>query len=251
MFSPKIREIKYTIPLNHPLESEAYIVEHEEAKWQIICLPGTPCRKDIFRRFLGLKQSAFDIIVLSRAGFGKKHTKPVLDFHEQVKAVLPFLERKRTIILGISYGGALALTAAMNYSDKIEGVITGAALVTEPYDYARILADLGRFEQLHRFAPKHLRVTSAEIRGRRTQIDAVLSRVKDLNKPAEVLHGNLDALVSKNDAIKLANAIGKNANFVEVKGGTHYLELQTPKQLLDAALRLVDRIEKDNEASPN
>ena len=61
--------------------------------------------------------------------------------------------------------------------------------------------------------------------------------------PVEVLHGTLDTLVPKNDAQVLMNAIGDRARYHEIKGGTHYLELQMPKRILKALDQLILKIE--------
>jgi pimeloyl-ACP methyl ester carboxylesterase len=239
----RFHEIKYTVPLATPLQSEATIAQSDAAEWQLICVPGTPCRRSLFTRLIKAAPNTLDVTVIARPGFGKDHKQPVLDFRDQIKAIEPFLGKKRTIVLGISYGGALALNAAMEYSDQIEGVMTGAALVSEPFDYARAFADLGRFEWANRIAPQHLRHSSQEIAGRRPQIGPLLDRLSDLTMPAEILHGNLDNLVSRKDAHRLVNAIGKNAAYEEIVGGTHYLEYQMPGRVLAAVDRLIGRIE--------
>jgi len=243
MTSRSFREITYTVPLATPLVTEATIAESDEAEWHLICIPGTPCRRSLFTRLVKSAPKSLDLTVIARPGFGKNHTQPVINFKDQIKAIEPFLGKKRTIVIGISYGGALALTAALEYRDQIEGVLTSAALVSEPYDYARVFADLGKLEWLSRFAPQHLRHSSQEIEGRRSQIGPLLDRLSDLSVPVEVLHGNMDNLVSRRDAKRLVNAIGENAAYEEILGGSHYIEYQMPGRVLTAIQRLIDRIE--------
>jgi len=160
-----------------------------------------------------------------------------------VKVVEPFLDGKRNIILGISYGGALALTAALNYSEKIEGVITGAALISEPHDYAKAIVGSDIFKKLEGITPKKIQHMKAEIIGRREQIGPLLERLSELEAPVEVLHGTLDTLVPKSDAQILMKALGDKARYREVKGGTHYMELQMPKRILKAVSDLIARID--------
>jgi pimeloyl-ACP methyl ester carboxylesterase len=186
-----------------------------------------------------------EIVVINRLGFHKSHLSPVLNFNDQVRVVEPFLNEKRNIILGISYGGALALTAALNYPDKIEGVITGAALITEPHNYAKAIVGSEAFTKLENVTPKKVQHMKAEIIGRRKQIGPLLKRLAELRVPVEVLHGTLDTLVPKSDAQILMKAIGDRARYHEIKGGTHYMELQMPKRILKALDDLILRIDPE------
>lgn len=108
---------------------DAHVASQINADWRLICIPGSPSQPFLFKRLLNLASENLEIVVVNRLGYGKDDEDPVLDFSEQAKIVEPFLDGKRIIILGISYGGAIALTAALNYSDKVEGVVTGAALI--------------------------------------------------------------------------------------------------------------------------
>jgi len=241
---PKVERVTFPVP-GTSLETNAYISRHDKAKWRLICLPGTPSQTYLFNRLLRMGSDELEIIVINRLGFHKSHSAPVLNFDNQVKVVEPFLDKKRTIILGISYGGALALTAALNYPKRIEGVITGAALITEPHNYAKTIVGSDIFRKLEGMTPKKVQHMKAEIIGRREQIGPLLERLLELDAPVEVLHGTLDTLVPKSDAQILIKALGGNARYREIKGGTHYMELQMPKRVLKAASDLIARINKN------
>jgi len=225
------------------LDGEAFVSACPKADWRLICIPGAPSHTFLFKRLLQLAPEGLEVVVVNRFGYGKDHDEPVLDFNDQARIVEPFLEDKRVIVLGASYGGALALTAALKYPTKIEGLISSAALIGEPRDYAKAMADLNIPETLRTMAPKKLQRVRAEIHGRRPQIGPLLDRLEELRIPIEVLHGTLDTLVPKEDAAVLIKAIGDNANYKEIIGGTHYLEMQFPYQIFKAASRVIKRIE--------
>ena len=42
-----------------------------------------------------------EMVVVNRLGYGKTHKQPVLDFNAQAKIIEPFLDEKRTLLLGI------------------------------------------------------------------------------------------------------------------------------------------------------
>jgi len=238
----KIEHISFSVP-QMGVKTDAYVSEQSKAPWRLICIPGTPSHPYLFNRLLRLASNELEIVVINRLGFHKSHNSPVLNFNDQVRVVEPFLGGKRNIVLGISYGGALALTAALNYPDNIEGVITGAALISEPHNYTKVIMGseiIKKFESLTPIKIKHMK---AEIEGRREQIHPLLKRLYKLNAPVEVLHGTLDTLVPKNDAQILVKAIGDHANYQEIKGGTHYMEFQMPKRIIKTTNHLIVRID--------
>ena len=240
----KVDPITFSVP-EMALETNGFISKQSQAKWRLICLPGTPSQPYLFSRLLRMASEDLEIVVINRLGFHKSHSSPVLNFNDQVRVVEPFLNDKRNIILGISYGGALALTAALNYPDNIEGVITGAALITEPHNYARAIVGSEAFKRFEGVTPKKIQHMKAEIVGRRKQIGPLLKRLAELRVPVEILHGTLDTLVPKSDAQVLLDAIGDRAHYHEIKGGTHYMELQMPKRILKALDDLILKIDPE------
>lgn len=236
-----VEKFVFSVP-GTSLETNAYISKQENAPWRLICIPGTPSQTYLFSRLLRMASDELEIIVINRLGFYKSHMAPVLNFNRQVKVVEPFLGGKRNIILGISYGGALALTAALNYSEEIEGVIAGAALISEPHDYAKAIIGSDIFKKFESITPKKVQHMKAEIIGRREQIGPLLEKLSALKAPVEVLHGTLDTLVPKSDAQILMKALGDKAQYREIKGGTHYMELQMPKRVLKTVNDLIARI---------
>ena len=122
------------------------------------------------------------------------------------------------------FGEVTGRLAALNYPKRIEGVITGAALITEPHNYAKTIVGSDIFRKLEGMTPKKVQHMKAEFIGRREQIGPLLERLLELDAPVEVLHGTLDTLVPKSDAQILIKALGGNARYREIKGGTHYME---------------------------
>ena len=242
------REITFTAPLCEPLETDAYHAR-DPGEWRVVVFPGTPCNKLLFTRFLRTAPRGTEVVVLSRPGFGKGHRQAVTDFDEQVAAAKPFLEDgKKVVTMGVSYGGELALKAALDFPDVVRGVVTVAALIDEPHDYALTLEKLavdleegGAGKWIEPLSPNRWNKVRAEVAGRRDQIGPLLERLENINAPVEVIHGDFDAIVPKSNAEKLMNVLGENAALDIVPGGTHYLELQYPRRLHQAIGRVIER----------
>lgn len=252
----RFREINFTAPLSAPLETDAFYLP-AAGDWRLIVIPGTPCNKLLYTRLLGTAPAGLDMVVLTRPGFGKGHEEALISFDEQVAAIRPFLPGgefgdKKIVTLGVSYGGELALKAALDFPDQIFGAVTVSALIDEPHDYALKLEELGGESSIEPYVPNRWQKVRAEIAGRRAQIGPLLDRLKDLKSPVEVLHGDFDALVPKSNAETLMRALPEgNAGLEIIPGGTHYMELQYPRRLHRAVQRVIERAEAGDSVEAN
>ncbi|MEO1028412.1 MAG: hypothetical protein AAFX02_05080, partial [Pseudomonadota bacterium] len=102
---PSYQTIHYMAPLETPIETVASFAARPEAKWRVICFPGTPSRKRIFARIMRRAPEDIEMVVVQRPGFAKWHQEPIIALDQQVKTIEPFLGEKRSIALGVSYGG--------------------------------------------------------------------------------------------------------------------------------------------------
>ena len=236
------REIIYTAPLSTPIETDAYLAP-DDGEWRVVVFPGTPCNKLLYTRFLRTAPRGLEVVVITRPGFGKGHQRAYTDFDEQIAAIKPFLKDKKVVTLGVSYGGELALKAALDYPEIVKGAVTVAALIDEPHDYARRLEELGGDPVVAPLVPNRWQKVRAEVAGRREQIGPLLARLSAEAPPVEVLHGDFDAMVPKSNADKLMEALGPAGNLEIIPGGTHYLELQYPRRLHAAIERVIARAE--------
>ncbi len=248
LFGSGFHEVTYTAPLAQPLESDAFY-RPGGGDWRVIVFPGSPCNKLLFTRLLRTAPVGLDMVVLSRPGFGRGHQQCHPDFDDQVAAAKPFLPGgafgdKKIITLGVSYGGELALKTALDYPEIVKGVVTVAALIDEPHDYALQLEKLGSVNGIEPYVPNRWLKVRNEITGRRAQIGPLMDRLSSINAPVEVLHGDFDAIVPKSNAAKLMEALPKERAGLEIiPGGTHYLELQYPRRLHRAIQRVIERVE--------
>lgn len=240
-------EITYTAPLATPLESQA-IIAQDPGEWRLVIFHGTPANRYLYTRFLRTAPPGIEVVLHARPGFGEGHEAAVTSFDEQVAAIKPFLtDEKKVITLGISYGGELAVKAAMDFPDRVVGAVAVSSLIDEPHDFALQLEKLGGDERVTDFVPGRWKKVREEVAGRRSQIGPLLDRLKSYEGPIEVVHGDFDAIVPKANSEKLYAALSEASRGVLdiVPGGTHYLELQYPRRLHAAVQRVIDRVQDD------
>lgn len=246
LWSP-FHEISFTAPLADPIECDAF---HRPGAgdWRVVVFPGTPCNKLLFTRLLRTAPAGLDMVVLSRPGYGRGHRDAFTDFNDQVAALKPFLPGgafgdKKVITLGVSYGGELALKAALDFPEAVRGVVTVAALIDEPHDYALQLEKIGTVNGIEPYVPNRWLKVRAEVAGRRSQIGPLLDSLAGLSAPVEVVHGDFDAIVPKSNAETLMKSLPAGAGLEIIPGGTHYLELQYPRRIHRAIGRVMARAE--------
>ncbi|MFZ5619351.1 MAG: alpha/beta fold hydrolase [Pseudomonadota bacterium] len=240
------RSLTYDAPLSTPIKNQAWIAERD-CDWRIVIFPGTPARKYLFERMLRTAPADLEVVLLARPGYGRGHTQVYLDFNDQVAAARPFLEDgKKVVTLGVSYGGELALKALVDFPQQVKGSVTVAALVTEPRPWVQPFVDLGGAPVVRSLLPRTLHHARAEVAGRRSQIGPLFSRLKEVRAPVTIIHGDADHLVSRKDAATLKGyfAPGADVECREVRGGTHFLEMQFPTLLFDAVKRVISRAEQ-------
>jgi pimeloyl-ACP methyl ester carboxylesterase len=239
------REVCYLAPLKEPVETQAYVAE-SAGPWRLVMFPGTPARRYLFDRILKLAPDDLEVVLLMRPGFERGARRAFTDFEDQVAIARPFLDGKKIVALGVSYGGELALKAALDFPERIKGVVTLAALITEPRPWVQPFVDLGGAPVIRSILPRTLHHSRAEVAARRAQIDAVFSRLKDIKCPATILHGDIDHLVASSDAETLKGyfAPGADVKYQRVRGGTHFLELQFPRLVLRAVADVIARAER-------
>ncbi|MEO1251172.1 MAG: alpha/beta fold hydrolase [Pseudomonadota bacterium] len=243
-----IFERTYIAPLDPPLETQATIAP-DPGEWRLIVFHGTPGNRYIYGRFLRTAHRGVEVVLPARPGFGPGHARAFPDFDDQVAVIEPFLPGgpygdKKIVTLGVSYGGELALKAAMDYPDAIVGAVAVSALIDEPHDYALRLERIGSDGRLQDFIPDRWKRVREEIAGRRAQIGPLLERLKDYSGPVEIVHGDFDAIVPKANSEKLYDCLSEASRgaFDLIPGGTHYLEGQYPRRLHQAVGRVIERV---------
>ncbi|MEM9899591.1 MAG: alpha/beta fold hydrolase, partial [Pseudomonadota bacterium] len=190
-----------------PYEMTAQTARSPKSKWRVIGIPGTPSRPYMWTRFVRKAPEDLDVSAVNRAGYGgawygDHRRPPVLSLDDQIAALAPLIEGddRPAIVVGVSYGGALSLKAAMEFPRHIKGAVSVAALITEPRAYVRALLPAGDWPIIKQALPCHLHNAIAEVGGRRDQVGAIFSQLKKYQQPVTILHGNLDTLVPQSDA---------------------------------------------------
>ncbi|MBI5669639.1 MAG: alpha/beta hydrolase [Chloroflexi bacterium] len=168
-------------------------------------------------------------------------------------ALLDALKIDRAFIAGHSMGGAIALMLALNYPDRVRGLIligTGAKLAAHPI-LLNASADKEKavemilngywgtspeYDQLRRLSRKHLLEFDANV----MQGDYIACNTFDvrdqlgrITQPALVIGATDDAMTPLKFSTYLHDNL-PNAELVTVQGANHMMALQQPQFVADA-----------------
>ena len=243
--SKSYHEFTYTAPIHGGLPVEGFR-KPGSGPHRLLIIPGSPSRKYTLRRMMASAPDELEVISIIRPGYSRGH-EPVFDFDDQVEALRPLIETndgKKTITLGISYGAELALKAGLTFPDYVSGVMSVAGLITEPRALVRGALPLSDIPGIHHLLPKYLKTARQEIANRRPQLDDVFDRLGKLCVPVTVLHGNVDHLVSRQNAKHLMAKFRSDQDVIynHIPGGTHFMEMQMPRRLYSEVNNLIARI---------
>ncbi|MGF1543384.1 MAG: alpha/beta fold hydrolase [Parvularculaceae bacterium] len=223
-----------------------------EGAWRVVVIPGAPSRRHMTARLRGTAPREYEVVAPLRAGYGGPgygaDARPaVLDFDDQVAALRPLISagERKSILIGISYGGLISLGCALAAPERVAGVVLVAPFVTEPRGWVRAVLPLADVAPIRAVLPRYLKNARAEVDARRPQVAPLLDRLGALARPVILLHGDIDALVPLSDSRLLAERLPAACapELRVARLGGHYLELERPRWIWSAVRCVIARAE--------
>ena len=210
----------------------------------VIFMHGAPGSLSTFVDFLTdtLLLQSFNMISIDRPGYGYSNfgkSEPSLE--KQVALILPLLNNTRspTILVGHSLGGAVIAKTAMNYPDKVDGLLFIAPSISsrlEPHEWYRkpLYSPLLRW-----IIPKSLRVTNDEIYFLKGELKLMSDQWKNINCPATVIQGGQDSLVDPGNADFAQHVMtGTKTRIIYLPEANHFLPWNNPSIIKSALLEI-------------
>ncbi len=182
-----------------------------------ILLHGSPSAAYRFRKWFrdSTLYNKTRLVAVDRPGYGRSNLgRAEISIARQAEILDPvltkFAQNQPVVVLGKSYGGAVASRLAMNHPDKIRGLIlVSASVEPEAEKTPRHIRKLVRPATRWMF-PKPLRVAAKEKLAHAAALSEIENDWSCITCPAWVLHGREDRLIYYSNAEfacrKLANA---------------------------------------------
>ncbi len=227
----------------------------------------------------------FRTIAVDRPGYGysERPTDPVTpDVQARlIRDLVRTLTTERAIVVGFSFGGAVALSYALDYPDEVAGVVLLAPAAFEwptPVDWkwqmptwplvGRVLADTlpqiaGRLTAASSIAgafhpepvspayaaagfplvlrPSSFRANAADIRALKPFLRAQSARYPSFKPPLIVITGDADRVVSPTVHAEPLRRAVPHAELIVIPGAGHLLPYTRPDDVIAAVERLARR----------
>lgn len=229
-----------------------YMDTLKEASTVIVFVHGSPGGWDAFMPYFKAPElnDHFRLISVDRPGFGKSsfgRAEPSLQKQAAMLSnVFKTIDPEQNVILvGHSLGGPVIAQMAIDYPDRVGGLLLIAASMNPKLEKDAWYQSPADWLLVRWMVPDAWRVCNEEILPLREELTLQQSHLQDISLPVSVIQGMDDRLVPA------ANADYIEAKFthadVEIKrypGLNHFIPFSRRDLVIDAILELVERVEK-------
>lgn len=206
--------------------------------WKIVVITGAPSWAEYWAETLADLPPNRAMIVVDRPGYGASEPlTPVTDIRVQAQALAPVLQAPRgqkVLLVGQSYGAAIAALMAEQNPGKVAGLVLLSGFFSEPGPTAKWLIDVG--SRALKVIPRDLRAAVIETTGQREQLVHAKRALGRVNAPIHMIHGDKDDFAPIEAAERLARetVTRRPIRFHRVDGANHFLNDLPPQDLLAA-----------------
>ncbi|MDB5442286.1 MAG: hypothetical protein JWP73_662 [Phenylobacterium sp.] len=207
--------------------------------WKIVVITGAPSWAEYWAETLAELPSDRQMIVVDRPGYGASEPlHPVTDIRVQAQALASVLDTpkgQKVLLVGQSYGAAIAALMADANPGKVAGLVLLSGFFGEPGPTAKWLIDMGG--RALKLIPRDLRHAVIEASGQREQLVHAKRALARLNIPIHMIHGDKDDFAPIEAAERMAQetVTRRPIRFVRADGANHFLN-DGPAHELIAAL---------------
>lgn len=208
------------------------------APWKIVVITGAPSWAEYWAEFMAELPQDREMIVVDRPGYAASEPlHPVTDIRVQAEALAPALEAargQRVLLVGQSYGAAIASLMADTNPRKVESLVLLSGFFGEPGPTARWLIDVG--SKTLKIIPRDLRHAVMEASGQRPQLAHAKRALGRVAIPIHMIHGDQDDFAPIEAAERLAaeTVTRRPIQFIRTAGANHFLNDGPAEQLLAA-----------------
>jgi pimeloyl-ACP methyl ester carboxylesterase len=205
------------------------------APWKIVVITGAPSWSEYWAPALAALPKTREMIVVDRPGFaGSEPFDCVPDIRVQAEALAPLLTAapgQRILLVGQSYGAAIATLMAAAHPKRVAGVVLLSSFLGVTGPTARWLVDWG--SRVLRVIPRDLRNAVQEVSHQAEQLSYMRAALEELSVPVHVLHGDTDdfAPIELAERLVAETHTRHPMHFERMPGVNHFLN-DSPAELV-------------------
>ena len=197
------------------------------APWRIVVITGAPSWAEYWAETMAALPADREMIVVDRPGYaGSQPQGPVTDIRVQAEALAPVLDAprgQRVLLVGQSYGAAIAALMAAENPGRVASLVLLSGFFGETGPTSRWLLDVG--SKALKVIPRDLRHAVIEASGQRPQLAYAKRALARLSIPIHMVHGDKDDFAPIEAAERLATETATQSpiRFIRTPGANHFL----------------------------
>jgi pimeloyl-ACP methyl ester carboxylesterase len=181
-----------------------YFLAGEPTDRRVIFVHGTPGAASNFKRYLVSPIPGIESVAVDRLGWGKSdpaHVEPSLA--AQAAALEPLLEIRegpdgkplKPILVGHSLGGPIVVRAAIDFPDRVGGLVIVAGSLDPELEKVLFIQRVGEFGLTPLLLPRWVRNTNRELLPLKAELETLSEQLGEITCPVLIVHGTKDGLV--------------------------------------------------------
>jgi pimeloyl-ACP methyl ester carboxylesterase len=222
-----------------------YRLVQPDAKFEFIFVHGALGRAADFRKIFVDPLPEANLLAYDRPGYGRSNDNELTgELNSQVELLASVVRSRRlpVILVGHSYGGAIALKTAVDFPEGIAGVVLIGAIL-DPAEASPFLIQFP-LDTAWGLLPKPVRATNREIIHLAEGLEQLKSKLNRLKIPIVALQGTRDPIVNESNTVYLYDQLRRagHEKILEVrllKGLNHFIPDQHP-EVVQSALRAIE-----------
>jgi pimeloyl-ACP methyl ester carboxylesterase len=208
------------------------------APWRIVVITGAPSWAEYWAETMAALPQDREMVVVDRPGYaGSEPLHPVADIRVQAEALAPVLKAapgQRVLLVGQSYGAAIAAIMAAENPGRVASLVLLSGFFGETGPTSRWLIDMG--SRALKMIPRDLRHAVMEASGQRPQLVHAKRALSQLTIQVHMIHGDKDDFAPIEVAERLASEtpMRRPMRIVRTSGANHFLNDGPAPELIAA-----------------
>jgi pimeloyl-ACP methyl ester carboxylesterase len=250
ILEPKLADTSSsTITLPNDKRLGIYLRDIPNPRATLLFIHGSPATARAFHAQFDESFPNVRLVAYDRPGFGRSSaTGGPNNLSEQV-AVLGYLLRSlevsNCLLVGHSYGAAVALAGAIQYPDYVKGIVLIGGSVDPAQERPLFIQRVGAWPVIRRLIPGPLDCCNQELLSLKQDLVDLRSRLSQLHRPVIMVHGIKDGLVPVANVDFLEcelGRVGKTNLFskIIIPEYNHFIPWEHPEVVRTAIGRLLE-----------
>lgn len=222
-----------------------YVTVGDSSKPMLLLIHGSPGSWDAWVSMLtetSLLNNYF-AVVIDRAGYAQTTLEGKYSLKEQSDFLKPIMDKycDECIIAGHSYGGGLAMQTALDYQDRIKGVVTIAGTVAAPFQKLKFYNYAIHYSPIKWIIADDFSTSNREMWELEDGLVKMNERLASFSKKAAIIQGNEDMLVDHQSATFLEKELTNAEVKLIVKDDMNHFVIWSDQNLILQALEWMEK----------